>query len=84
MTGMDGGKFAELAAKIIRDITERPVDYEKLAAHLEKQLQRPVKVYYTIAELRDCTGACHIFADNTQRAILTRRSGVHQAIGGGW
>jgi hypothetical protein len=48
------------------------------------KFERPVKVYYTIAELRDCTGACHIFADNTQKAILTRRSGVHQAIGGGW
>jgi len=27
------------------------------------KLERPAKVYYTIAELRDCTGACHIFAD---------------------
>jgi hypothetical protein len=48
------------------------------------KFERPVKVYYTVAELRDCTGACHIFADNTQRTITTRRSGVHQAIGGGW
>jgi hypothetical protein len=48
------------------------------------KFERPVKVYYTVAELRDCTGACHIYADNTQRTILTRRSGVHRAIGGGW
>jgi hypothetical protein len=45
---------------------------------------RPVTVYYTIAELRDCTGACHTFADNTQRAILTRRFGAHRSMQGGW
>jgi hypothetical protein len=45
---------------------------------------RPVPIYYTIAELRDCTGACHLFADNTQRAILTRRLGVHRSMQGGW
>jgi hypothetical protein len=54
----------------------RPISHPKF--------ERPVKVYYTIAELRDCTGACHIFADNTQKTILTRRSGAHQAIGAGW
>jgi hypothetical protein len=48
------------------------------------KFERPVKFYYTVAELRDCAGACHIYADNTQRTILTRRSGVHRAIGGGW
>ncbi len=45
---------------------------------------RPVTVYYTIAELRDCTGACHTFADNTQRAIVTRQFGTHRAMQGGW
>jgi hypothetical protein len=48
------------------------------------KFERPVQVYYTIAELRDCTGACHIFADNTQRNILRRQSGVHRSAGGGW
>jgi hypothetical protein len=48
------------------------------------KFERPVKVYYTITELRDCAGACHVYADNTQRTILTRRSGMHRAIGGGW
>lgn len=48
------------------------------------KFERPVKVYYTVAELRDCAGACHIYTDNTQRTILTHRSGVHRAIGGGW
>jgi len=48
------------------------------------KFERPVKAYYTVAELRDCTGACHVYADNTQRAILTRQSGVHRSAGGGW
>jgi hypothetical protein len=51
-------------------------------SHLK--FERPVKVYYTAMELRDCTGACHLYADNTQRNVITRRSGVHRAIGGGW
>lgn len=45
---------------------------------------RPVKFYYTAAELRDCTGACHTSADNTQRNIVTRNFAVHRALGGGW
>jgi hypothetical protein len=48
------------------------------------KFQKPVTVYYTVAELRDCRGACHIYADNSQKTIVTRRSGVHQSMGGGW
>ena len=51
-------------------------------SHLK--FRRPANVYYTVAELRDCTGACHTFADNTQRVALTRGFGAHRAIGGGW
>jgi hypothetical protein len=48
------------------------------------KFQRPFPFYYTVAELRDCNGACHTYADKTQRAILTRNFGVHRAFGGGW
>jgi hypothetical protein len=48
------------------------------------KFERPVKGYYTVAELRDCNGACHIYVDNTQRTIQTRQFGVHRAFGGGW
>ena len=51
-------------------------------SHLK--FERPVNVYYTVMELKDCAGACHIYTDNTQRTIMTRRNGVHRAIGGGW
>jgi hypothetical protein len=52
------------------------------AAHVK--FLRPVPFYYTVAELRDCTGACHTYADNTQRVVSTRTYGVHRAFGGGW
>jgi ribosomal protein L44E len=54
----------------------RPTSHLKFA--------KPVTVYYTVMELRDCAGACHIYTDNTQRTVLTRLTGVHRAIGGGW
>jgi hypothetical protein len=45
---------------------------------------RPVKVYYTVSELRDCTGSCHTYSDSTMRTIATRNFTRHRAIGGGW
>jgi hypothetical protein len=45
---------------------------------------RPVKIYYTVSELRDCTGACHTYADSTMRTIVTRNFSRHRAFGGGW
>jgi hypothetical protein len=45
---------------------------------------RPVKVYYTVSELRDCTGNCHTYADSTMRTIAARNFSRHRAFGGGW
>jgi hypothetical protein len=45
---------------------------------------RPAKVYYTVSELRDCTGSCHTYADSTMRTIVTRSFSRHRALGGGW
>jgi hypothetical protein len=45
---------------------------------------RPVKVYYSVSELRDCTGSCHTYADSTMRTVVTRNFSRHRAIGGGW
>jgi len=58
------------------------VDKYRPMAHVK--FERPIKVYYTVAELRDCTGSCHTYADSTQRAIVTRNFSVHRAFGGGW
>jgi hypothetical protein len=57
---------------------------DRYRATSHPKFERPAKVYYTVAELRDCTGACHVYADNTQRTILTRQSGAHRSFGGGW
>ena len=58
------------------------VDKYRPMAHVK--FERPVKIYYTVAELRDCTGACHTYADNRQRIIVTRSFGRHRVFGGGW
>jgi hypothetical protein len=41
-------------------------------------------VKYTVSELRDCAGACHIYTDSTLTTIRTRRTGQHRANSGGF
>jgi len=48
------------------------------------KFERPVKMYYTVSELRDCTGNCHTYADSTMRTVVQRNFGRHRALGGGW
>uniref|UniRef100_UPI002915F6E3 cytochrome c3 family protein n=2 Tax=Bradyrhizobium TaxID=374 RepID=UPI002915F6E3 len=48
------------------------------------KLLKPAPMNYTVAELKDCTGACHIYADKSQTAIVTRRQRQHRVNGGGW
>ena len=58
------------------------VDKYRPMAHVK--FERPVKVYYRVAELRDCTGSCHTYADTTQRTIVSRNFSRHRPFGGGW
>jgi hypothetical protein len=44
--------------------------------------ERPAKVSYTVSDLRNCTGACHIYADSSLTTITTRRSGRHRPTAG--
>jgi hypothetical protein len=44
----------------------------------------PATVNYTINDLRDCAGACHIYTDSTLSKIKTRRDGHHKATNGSW
>jgi hypothetical protein len=39
---------------------------------------------YSVSELRDCTGACHIYTDATLTQIQERRSGHHNPARGVW
>ncbi|MGJ5038366.1 hypothetical protein ACQR13_30000, partial [Bradyrhizobium sp. HKCCYLRH3059] len=48
------------------------------------KLVKPAPMDYTVAELKDCTGACHIYADKSQTTIITRRQRQHRVNGGGW
>jgi hypothetical protein len=48
------------------------------------KFQRPVRSFYTVTELKDCSGSCHTFANNTQRTVLARSFAVHRSPGGGW
>jgi Cytochrome c7 and related cytochrome c len=41
----------------------------------------PVPTYYTVNELRDCAGACHVFADPSQRVIRQPRPSYHRVTG---
>ena len=39
---------------------------------------------YSVGELRDCTGACHIYTDQTLTTIKKSRSGEHRVNRGDW
>jgi hypothetical protein len=41
-------------------------------------------VRYTVGELRDCTGSCHVYTDATLTTIRERRSGEHRVSAGEW
>jgi hypothetical protein len=46
--------------------------------------ERPIRMYYTLPELRDCTGSCHTYADSTMRTVVQRNVARHRPAGGGW
>ena len=48
-----------------------------------KKVDNP-KILYTVGELKDCSGACHTYTDNTLSVIKKRRSGKHLPSKGGW
>jgi hypothetical protein len=39
---------------------------------------------YTAGELRDCSGACHVYTDSSLTTIESRRSGEHRVTQGNW
>lgn len=48
------------------------------------KFERPVRMYYTVSELRDCTGSCHTYTDSTMRTVVQRNFSRHRAVGGAW
>ncbi len=48
-----------------------------------KKVDSPA-IFYSASELRDCTGACHMYADPSFTTIVKRRSGEHSIPPGEW
>jgi len=49
-----------------------------------KKTEVPTTILYTVSELRNCAGSCHIYTDNTFTVIKTSRTGHHQSTRGGF
>jgi hypothetical protein len=54
----------------------------KPAAHLKFIAPHPMP--YALPEVKDCSGACHVYTDATLRTIKERRASRHRAGGGGF
>jgi hypothetical protein len=52
-----------------------------LRAH--KKSDNPAS-YYTMAELKDCSGSCHLYVNSTYTTIKSMRTGQHRSSSGGF
>jgi hypothetical protein len=52
-------------------------------AEKHKKVDSP-RVLYTVSELRDCTGSCHVYTDNTLTTIEKTRNSEHRVSDGGF
>jgi len=48
-----------------------------------KKVDSPA-IFYTVNELKDCSGSCHLYRDSTFTTIVKTRSGEHRSTGGGF
>jgi hypothetical protein len=48
-----------------------------------KKVDSPA-IFYTVSELRDCSGSCHMYRDATFSVIVKSRSGQHRPTDGGF
>lgn len=48
-----------------------------------KKVDSPT-ILYTVGELKDCTGSCHLYTDSTFNTISRTRSGEHRSTDGGF
>jgi len=49
-----------------------------------KKTETPRTIFYSAVDLRDCTGSCHVYTDDTFTRIEKNRSGEHSANRGDW
>lgn len=43
-----------------------------------KKYESPTTAFYTVSELRDCTGACHLYTNSSMTTIKERRTSEHR------
>jgi hypothetical protein len=48
-----------------------------------KKVESPV-IYYTVMELKNCSGSCHVYTNSTMTTISKSRTGKHSSTGGGF
>ena len=53
-------------------------------ADSHKKTEVPTTILYTVAELKNCAGSCHLYTDNTFSSIKQSRSGKHRSTDGGF
>jgi hypothetical protein len=49
-----------------------------------KKTESPTTVFYTVAELKNCAGSCHLYTNNTFTTIKTTRNSKHRSTDGGF
>ena len=49
-----------------------------------KKTETPTTIFYTVLELRNCSGSCHQYNDSSFTSIKKSRSGEHRSTGGGF
>lgn len=56
----------------------------RFKADAHKKTESPTTIFYTVSELRNCAGSCHLYTDNTFTTIRQSRSGEHRSTDGGF
>jgi hypothetical protein len=49
-----------------------------------KKYESPTTAFYSVTELRDCAGACHLYTNSSMTTIKERRTGRHRPTSGGF
>ena len=57
---------------------------DKYKADSHKKTEAPTTILYTVAELKNCAGSCHLYTDSTFSSIKTPRSSRHRSTDGGF
>ena len=54
----------------------------QFSAEAHPKYTSPSRVNYTVSELRDCAGSCHIYTDSSMTTVKTYRNSHHRSSSG--